>query len=143
MVAKQLVTITRRYEWDMAHRLVNHLGKCCRLHGHRYVLECDATGPLRKTGSSEGMVYDFGDVDECINKAIGWWDHRTMLQDTDPIHLSSDSGLLESELGIFRVPYRPTAENMAIEVMKLLSVDMRVTRVRIYETPKSWAEVRQ
>lgn len=140
------ITVTRRFEWDMGHRLPNHNGKCARLHGHRYAMELDVTAD-RLTNvpgdSSEGMVIDFGDLDKVIDQAIGYWDHRTMLYDDDG-SLYAEGG--EESLGVFRVPFIPTAENLCLEVLKRLQKLMvwptlHITRIRIYETPKSWAEV--
>lgn len=147
-VAELPVTTTRRYEWDMAHRLPYHDGKCRRLHGHRYVAEIDVTGQLI-TGqvSSAGMVLDFGVLDKAINKAIGYWDHRTMLWSQDPLLdiMASDLAQRLDTLGVFTVPFIPTAENIAREVVRLLAKlpqGHHASRVRIYETPKGWAEAR-
>ena len=54
------VTISRRVEWDMAHRLGPECTtKCKNLHGHRYV----AIATLRAEETDElGMVLDFADV---------------------------------------------------------------------------------
>lgn len=153
-------TVTKRYEWDMAHRLPQHEGKCRRLHGHRYVAEIDFTGQVHSNhaGSSSGMVVDFGDIKRMLDGTIGVWDHCTMLHDDDPLFLDVDLGdnpldtsargteetaiAMMHHYGIFRVPYTPTAENIAIEIRKmLLGLNLPVTRVRVYETPSGWAEV--
>lgn len=137
-------TITRRFEWDMGHRLPFHAGKCRRLHGHRYVALISVSGPVKgdllSEASDTGMVLDFGELDALIKGAIGEWDHRTMLWDRDEMWFAE-----ESNYGIFRVPFIPTAENMVVEVVRLLSPVMpdgvRVTGVKIYETPKACAEL--
>lgn len=149
------VTVTRSFKWDMAHRLPNHGGKCRRLHGHRYLAEIDVTGPIRTSGSSQGMVIDFGDLDKIIDDVIGFWDHRTMLFEGDNCLSYGEENMdlhHENEVGIFRVPFHPTAENIARHVLTLLTHHFRkllgdvkhctVTRVRIYETPTGWAEAR-
>ncbi len=33
------ISCTRRIEFDAAHRVMRHEGKCKHLHGHRYALE--------------------------------------------------------------------------------------------------------
>jgi 6-pyruvoyltetrahydropterin/6-carboxytetrahydropterin synthase len=140
-------TVTKRYEWDMGHRLPNHNGKCSRLHGHRYVAEIDITGPVSTAEhtSSEGMVIDFYDLQRMLDVYIGEWDHRTMLHVDDELVrlLHSDTA---RHLGIFAVPFIPTAENIAAEIFNVISgvtdVHQFITRVRVYETPSGWAEVR-
>jgi 6-pyruvoyltetrahydropterin/6-carboxytetrahydropterin synthase len=137
------VTVTKRYEWDMGHRLPQHEGKCRRLHGHRYVVEVDFTGPVIPAGRSAGMVVDFDDVKTLLDTVIGYWDHRTMLQQGDPI-VDGHSASWHTLYGIFFVPFPPTAENIAREILLSLQpgAPAQVTRVRVYETPSGWAEVR-
>ncbi|MFA6315603.1 MAG: 6-carboxytetrahydropterin synthase [Candidatus Paceibacterota bacterium] len=132
-----VVTVTKRYDWDMGHRLPDHGGKCRRLHGHRYTAEIDITGRV----CTDGMVVDFGDLKQVLEQRIGAWDHRCMLHDKDQL-MSNYKPEAQDLWGVFRVPFIPTAENIAVEVLRLLRVDFNVTRVRIYETPNGWAEVR-
>lgn len=127
------ITITKRYSWDMGHRLPNHEGKCARLHGHTYVAEIDITGPL----DNDGMVVDFYLIKDAIKELFGDWDHRTMLYEDDSLLRDS-----VQDYGIIRVPFMPTAECIAIEIMTRMRTTFNVTRVRVYETPDGWAEVR-
>lgn len=54
------VTISRRIEWDMAHRLGPQCTtKCKNLHGHRYVGVATLSA---RTTDELGMVLDFADV---------------------------------------------------------------------------------
>lgn len=141
--APQLVTVTKKYEWDMGHRLPNHSSKCRHLHGHRYVAEVDVTGPLLTHGSSEGMVLDFTDLKAALEEVIGPWDHKTMLSEQDVMLNMGGLGQTLTDFGVITVPFTPTAENMAREVLvRLRDKRFNVTRVRIYETPNGWAEVR-
>jgi 6-pyruvoyltetrahydropterin/6-carboxytetrahydropterin synthase len=76
-------TVTRRFEFDAAHRLIGHQGKCRWLHGHHYVAEVQvATEQLNDLG----MAIDFGDLKTLIG---GWindhWDHNIILNTSDPL----------------------------------------------------------
>ena len=53
--------ILKQIEWDMGHRVMNHVSKCRNLHGHRYKAEICLEGNLIDINgdSSEGMVMDF------------------------------------------------------------------------------------
>lgn len=136
------MVITKRFEWDMAHRLPNHAGKCRHLHGHRYVAEIDVTGPVLPagSGSSSGMVLDFGVIKDFVNVAIGSWDHKLMLWGQDPLASAFMQDVFE-DAGVMFVSYVPTAENIAKEIAELLRLSgLNVTRVRVYETPTGWAE---
>lgn len=147
-----MISATRRFEWDMAHRIPNHRGKCSRLHGHRYVLELSIEGPVngRPFDSDQGMVIDFDDLDRIIKDLIGEWDHRCMLWSEDPIYVVSDPAVAgacagEEVIGVFRMPFIPTAENIAGHVRDLITHALELhgatdVRVRVWETPKGSAE---
>lgn len=132
--------ITKRLEFDAGHRVLGHEGKCKFLHGHRYSAEVTVTAPdLDKLG----RVIDFGVIKREVG---GWidncWDHQLLLNPEDPL-LKADLSLLG------KPPYvmaggNPTAENMARELydmaIKLLPNELKVVRVRIWETPTCFAE---
>lgn len=138
-------TCTRRIEFDAAHRLPDHDGKCRRLHGHRYVVDVTFEGPLHRLGTPDhGMVIDFGDIDLLLQEIVDTWDHRTLLFVDDPLAKL----LIESpfENDVVTLNFVPTAENLAGFIGgRLLNVsDMkmtpRVVRVRVQETPRGSAE---
>lgn len=138
-----MVTVSRRFEWDMAHRLMCHDGKCQRLHGHRYVAIVEVSGPIIQTGPQSGMVVDYGELDSFVKPLTDeTWDHRCMLQNTDPM-LSAlmEAGGMES---VIVSMFPPTAELLAGEIAKrvqscIAGRDLRLVSVKVYETPKSEA----
>jgi 6-pyruvoyltetrahydropterin/6-carboxytetrahydropterin synthase len=134
-----VISVTREYEFAAAHHLPNHKGKCRRPHGHNYVLEVEVAGEIGglRAGvvggsqSSDGMVIDFEDLDDWVNsEVIKRLDHQDL----------NDAKVL---------PYQPpTAEMTASWIwdalyQDLYSSDLRLVRVRLYETSKSWAEVKE
>jgi len=140
------VTVTKRLEWDAAHRVLRHESQCSSLHGHRYAAEitCGANQL-----DSVGRVVDFGVIKGVVGEWIAkWWDHTTLVN-------SADSHLLdwcdyEHKQFDKRPPYlfrgEPTAENIAIELLNTAAVllkdtGVKVVKVVIYETPTSRAEV--
>lgn len=151
-------SVTLKHEWDMGHRLSLHNGKCARLHGHRYVCEVDVEGNLRTNGPATGMVIDFYDLKQVLKSVIDdHWDHRTMLWEGDRIFGIIEDAIAENGgnvggndpalHGIFSVPFHPTAENIAKELLRVFSGyfqqgDTYITRVRVYETPNGWAEAK-
>lgn len=121
------ISICREYEFAAAHRLPYHQGKCRRPHGHNYVLEVEVSGELKPAGSSAGMVTDFADLDGLVQAIVlDHWDHEDLNQWLD----------------------NPTAENLAANAFRRLSeaahvpLGVEVVRVRLWETSRSWAEVK-
>jgi len=141
-----MIEITRKIEWDMAHRLPFHKGKCSNLHGHRYVFELTVSAPLvdAKKDSSEGMVIDFGDIKTIMMTHVhDLLDHGCMWYEGDPKREAIMS--LTSEWNHIVVPFIPTAENMAkwiydIMIVQFGDTPIVVKNVRIFETPNSYAD---
>jgi len=116
------VSITRVSSFDAAHFLAGHKGKCARMHGHTYRIEVEV---VRGGGlDMHGMVMDFGDLDEVIQQSV-----------IDPL----DHRLLNDILS------DPTAERIALyaleRIQEGLPSGVSVRRVRVWETPDSYAEV--
>jgi len=152
--------ITREIGIDAAHRVTYHHSKCRSLHGHRYTIQATCTGELETTGSSEGMVLDFGFLKEAMLDEIDKpCDHGTILWFDDPLvtHFSPYSatrimnGATEASCPfgkIYLVTFVPTAENLAKHWFKRLAPIVlqrskdRATlkRLRVYETPNCWAD---
>lgn len=133
-----MTTITRRFEWDMGHRVTNHASKCRNLHGHRYVALFTMLAPLvnEPSASDYGMVIDFGDVKSLLGEMIEQLDHGFMVWDKDPFW----GWLLGTETKVISVPFVPTAENIAqmlLEQSSLILKEKRitVTSVEVWETP--------
>lgn len=116
--------VGKKYSFEAAHRLPNHKGKCAQPHGHSYRLEVEVEGPVNqeKGSSSDGMVMDFLDLDMAVCPVVDTWlDHKDL------------NALLEE--------YPTTAENiLGWIVIKLQQRLTSLSRVRLYETEKCWAE---
>ena len=133
-------TVTKQFRAEIAHRLPGHLGACQYLHGHSYLFEVSVSGgPLNRMG----MVVDFKDLKEAMEKVIGPWDHSTVLHDKDSLVpvLAGHEGVR-----LLTVPFIPTAENMAKyiaeEVNLWLPDEVCVTCVQVWETSTSYADWR-
>jgi 6-pyruvoyltetrahydropterin/6-carboxytetrahydropterin synthase len=147
------IRCTRKVEWDMAHRVASHDGKCRHLHGHRYVAEVslrlvDGTG-VRPFGAEAGMVADFGNVKAVLGALfVDAWDHALMLSSTDPLvaHLTAATTPRDT-VRLVTITGTPTAEVLADYILRavsnhyaMLSTGITVDRVRVYETPNCWAD---
>ena len=67
--------VRRAFDFEAAHRLPGHPGKCRRLHGHSYRLIVGVGGRVDET---TGMVIDFSDLKKSIKEALSFFDHKTL-----------------------------------------------------------------
>ncbi len=141
--------ITTRLEFDAGHRIPNHKSQCKNLHGHRYAIEITLSGDIitEENTSENGMVMDFSDVKAIAKNAlIDKWDHAFLVYQYDIEVLKFLNSLDNHKTIIF--PTVPTAENMAAEAFKILKSryqntygnHLKLEKVRLYETPNSWAD---
>lgn len=110
--------ISKEMTIDCAHYLPGHKGKCKNLHGHTYRIRLSIQGQL----NDEGMIIDFGELKKIMEEVIGKYDHK-FLND----YMAN-----------------PTVENMAFRLMGELKEwfdPNQSLKLRIYETPDSFAEV--
>ena len=119
--------VCKIFRFDAAHYLPNYVGKCSRLHGHTWTLEVEvSSSKLISTGSEAGMVIDFGELKKAVNREIIDKLDHTLLNDT-----------IEN----------PTCENLLEWIWKALfpwsyhEGGVVLERLRLYETPDSFAEL--
>ncbi|MDX1924444.1 MAG: 6-carboxytetrahydropterin synthase [Rickettsiaceae bacterium] len=136
-----MIFITRKVEFDAAHRVIGHENKCKYLHGHRYVLEVSFSA---KELDDLGRVIDFGAVKEVIKKWIDDnLDHTTILSKKD-IELGEDISK-HTQQKIYYLDVNPTAENIAIHLKNdifpsLFPDSVLIHKIKLYETPNCSVE---
>ncbi len=116
------------------HRLLDYDGKCAHPHGHngKIVIELASKGLDKR-----GMVFDFGDVKDIVQKWVDEkLDHRMILRKDDEL-----VGMLKSlKEPYFTMDENPTAENLARLVFDFAkSKKLPVTSVTFWETVSSSA----
>lgn len=141
--------ITTRLEFDAGHRIPCHKSQCRNLHGHRYAIEITLSGDIirQENASDNGMVMDFSDVKAIARRAVvDVWDHAFLVYKNDSVVLDFLKSLPDHKTVI--MDSVPTAENMAAEAFRILKSEyqdtygnhLKLERVRLYETPNSWAD---
>jgi 6-pyruvoyltetrahydropterin/6-carboxytetrahydropterin synthase len=74
-----MLQVRKQFAFEAAHVLPHHPGKCRRLHGHSYRLEVAVEGPLQQSGAAAGMVIDFDEIADVVEReVIGALDHRSL-----------------------------------------------------------------
>jgi len=99
-----MLTLRVKKKFHAAHSLPGLGGKCARLHGHTWtvILTFEVGTPDPETG----ITVDFHDLDTCVDKVIGYFDHYN-LNDRMP-------------------PGRPpSAENLAIRIAEGVTAQVR------------------
>ena len=141
--------ITTRLEFDAGHRIPSHKSQCRNLHGHRYAIEITLSGDIiQQEGASEnGMLMDFSEVKAIArNSVVDAWDHAFLVYAGDTQVLSFLNSLTDHKTVIMNSV--PTAENMAAEAFRILQAQyqdtygnhLKLEKVRLFETPNSWAD---
>ncbi|MFQ3359706.1 MAG: 6-pyruvoyl trahydropterin synthase family protein [Candidatus Poseidoniales archaeon] len=146
-------TIIRRYvETDTGHRVPNHKSKCRHMHGHRYRFEAEIEGDLvTEPGvSDEGMLIDFSDVSNILNKYIhDVIDHSFIVYNRDDECIRALDLMGENHRTI-KLDFIPTAENLAKWGFEQINPyiksrygnKLKLIAMHVRETPKSLAVYR-
>lgn len=150
-----IITATRYHDFSAGHRVFGHENKCSGLHGHNYRIHFECVGENAPVDGI-GRVLDFGVINSLL---CAWleqnWDHKFLLWVNDPLAASfnrvpkefeaSAAALVESQkaaASIVRVPFNPTAENMAAYLLhtigpqRLQDTGVTLRRVIVEETRK-------
>lgn len=134
------MSVCKTFTFDAAHYLPNYEGKCRNLHGHTFKLEVEVSAEgLIEGGSQTGMVIDFGVIERLVKDFVMVELDHKLLNDIIP---------------------NPTAENICQWIWKELAYLLggekpkkrpewttwntrKLERIRLYETPGSFAELKQ
>jgi len=130
------VTITRRMQFNAAHRVHNPalsdeenralFGKCNNpnWHGHNYTLDVSVTGPV---DARTGYVVDLGRVKAVVQReVIDKVDHRNFNLEVDFMH-----------------DVIPTTENIVVGMWRVLAPALapaKLTKLVLWETPNNYVE---
>ncbi len=137
MEKPDMISMTQQFEFSAAHRLHcaelsdeenrQQFGKCNNEngHGHNYRLDVTIAQPHDESRERLSLI----DVEAIVKRqVVDRFDHKHLNEDTEE----------------FRA-LNPTIENIAVIIWRLLADELAPARlevVRVYETPKTWAECR-
>ena len=130
-----MICLTHQFEFSASHRLhnpelgdqENHqlFGKCNHPHGHGHNYVVDVT--INAKQDQFDKEFELANLNRVVkSKIIDRFDHK---------HLNIDDPIFES--------LNPTVENITQTIFDLLKPDLgsALKTIRVYETPKTWAEV--
>ena len=122
------VYLTKEFEFEAAHHLINYDGPCANVHGHSYKLQVTVSGSINvfeTKYATDCMVLDFKNLKSIV---------KTVIIDT---HDHADLNKLYSN---------PTAEIMVVGMFDTIKAwlpkDVKLESVKLWETSTSFAEYR-
>ncbi len=133
-----MISVTKIFRFESAHAITSYEGACHNIHGHSYELHIAVTG---KDLDKSGMLIDFKSLKNIVQMAIiSELDHSLILME-NPMNRSATKNMLSK---VFWLPEEPTVENMisfiAQTLKPLLPKDIKLVRIRLYETNSCYAE---
>jgi 6-pyruvoyltetrahydropterin/6-carboxytetrahydropterin synthase len=103
--------VRRRFDFESAHLLPEHPGKCRYLHGHSYVLEVIVDRPI---DPDTGLAMDFSELKQVVRREV-----------VDPLDHTYLNDVMDN----------PTAENIAVWIWnKLFPVLSGLVEIELHET---------
>lgn len=110
-------TLIYEHTFAAAHRLPNHPGKCRNIHGHNYKVTIELQNSDFDHDNID-MVMDFYDVKQMVNQVIDdKFDHKIILQELDEVLV----GAFYGHNNVYFMKGRPTSENIAFEILKIIN----------------------
>jgi 6-pyruvoyltetrahydropterin/6-carboxytetrahydropterin synthase len=147
-----MLAVTKEFTFDCAHVLSYHEGLCKNLHGHTYKLQVEVgrTAWSPELPEMDGMVIDFKVLKMIVtSEIISRFDHAFIYwgEGADKFEVELATIIKKFDARIVELGFRPTAENMAEFFYKKLAasfahVGIEMVAIRLWETPTSYAEVR-
>lgn len=128
--------IYKEVQIDTSHRLLHYQGKCANLHGHRWKIEIWMEG---EPGTDTQIVIDYSLIRRIVDK----YDHQIILNKDDPM-----VPRIAEFHPVITTPGDPTSELIATLIWRDLEAACRemglnahVTKIRVWESPTSCAEI--
>lgn len=135
--------IGKTYRFEAAHHLPGHKGKCADEHGHSYKLEVEIEGGiLHEPGEPDDhMVEDFETLDLLVMEIVDVLDHTDLNKSALAIGCkrTTAEGLVLGIAGtlLHAMEARPRPY---IHRQRVFGIKPHLSRVRLYETEKCYAE---
>ena len=135
-----MIEMTQQFEFSAAHRLHcdslteeenrETFGKCNNPngHGHNYVLDVTVGSEVDAKGTTKGSAINLNDFERTVKEEIiDRLDHKHLNRDVD-----------------YFADVNPSVENIAIAIYRWLEkkLDAELVSVKVFETPKTWAQYR-
>ena len=138
-----MISVTKIFNFEMAHALYNYEGPCSNIHGHSYVLHVTVKSAKGRENEliPPGFIIDFKELKEIVNsKVIANLDHKLVLSSGYLNSLESNTFFKN----LFAFEAEPSAENLLLFISKELIASLPpqvfLHSLKLLETNNSYAE---
>lgn len=136
-----MLSITKLFSFEAAHRISNYQGACSQVHGHSYKLQITISAEM--PGEND-MVLDFKILKELVQSHIlALLDHSLMLKD----NTENRQFFLNYPGKIYWMDSEPTAERMLLDISRrlepVLPGHVNLEEIVLFETETSFAKWRK
>lgn len=133
-------SVEKSFQFDAAHALPNHAGKCRRLHGHTWRCTVTLEGEyLQREGSSTGMLADFGDIKKVMQPLLdNYLDHDFLNETTELRHPTSE--MLARWIYHTLKEHLPMLKSVRIEETPTCACTYEPKRVTMWDAPRYYSE---
>lgn len=145
MEKKNIVRITKKFDFEAAHALCGYDGACESIHGHSYVLYVTLKGNVSDDNADPklGMVMDFSILKKIVKeKIIDVFDHSLLIKEDSP-H-ANEPFFKNNKYRVIILPFQPTCENMVIymahQIKSKLPKNTELHSLRLHETATAYSE---
>ena len=142
-IVKIMLSLTKIFHFEMAHAICGYPGSCKNIHGHSYELEVTVTRDKENQNyiTAPGFILDFNELKQLVTSSIiKTFDHKLILSGS---YLGQNPAI-KSQENLVAWEAEPTAENLLIYMAKILCnvlpEEVKLVRLRLYETKDSYAE---
>lgn len=136
-----MLSITKIFSFEAAHRISNYQGACSQVHGHSYKLQITVSAEM--PGEND-MILDFKILKELVqNHVLSLWDHSLMLKE----NAENRQFFLNYPGKIYWMDSEPTAERMLLNISgklgPVLPDHVNLEEIVLFETETSYSKWRK
>ncbi|MDI1322037.1 MAG: 6-carboxytetrahydropterin synthase [Algoriphagus sp.] len=136
-----MLSITKIFSFEAAHRISKYQGACSQVHGHSYKLQITVSAGM--PGDND-MILDFKVLKDLVqNHVLSLWDHSLILKG----NAENRQFFLNYPGKIYWMDSEPTAERMLIDISRKLEPVLpdyvNLEEIVLFETETSYAKWRK
>lgn len=117
-MTERIITLSKTFRWEMAHRLPFHQSGCQNIHGHSYEMDVIISG----VPDENGMLLDYGLLKARVKPVVDELDHAFLCCNNDTLLVPF---LKQSPFKVVYVDFETTSENLVFYLMDKIKTLIR------------------